>query len=186
MVRPVPRLHASSTPPGEGIHLIVDSTGLSIVGDGEWDAPKHGKSGTRDWKKLHLGVNGSGVIVAQPLAGGHFDDATTAISLIDWVEGESADFTADAGYDAIAFYDSAGAHGTKAVVPPARAATVSRRRPRSSARDRTIKKVTEIGRRQWKTESDYHRQARVENAYFRYKSIIEDGPRDHAPGAQAA
>ena len=29
-------------PPGEGIHLVLDSTGLSIVGAGEWAAAKHG------------------------------------------------------------------------------------------------------------------------------------------------
>jgi hypothetical protein len=35
---------ASSKP----IHLIVDSTGLSIVGEGEWGAVKHGGSGRRN------------------------------------------------------------------------------------------------------------------------------------------
>ncbi len=48
------------------IHLIVDSTGLSIVGEGEWAAAKHGERGRRGWKKLHLGVDRSGVIVAEP------------------------------------------------------------------------------------------------------------------------
>jgi hypothetical protein len=33
-------------------------------------------------------------------------------------------------------------------------------------------RVKEIGRRQWKKESGYHRQARVENTFFRYKSIV--------------
>ena len=36
---------------GKGMHLIVDSTGLSIVGEGEWAATKHGRRGTRGWKK---------------------------------------------------------------------------------------------------------------------------------------
>ncbi len=44
--------------PSKGpIHLIVDSTGLSIVGEGEWAAVKHGSRGQRGWKKLHLGVD---------------------------------------------------------------------------------------------------------------------------------
>jgi hypothetical protein len=47
-------------PPNEPLHLIVDSTGLSIVGEGAWAAVKHGGRGTRDWKKLHFGVDGSG------------------------------------------------------------------------------------------------------------------------------
>ena len=44
-------------PPGEGIHLVLDSTGLSIVGAGEWAAAKHGGCGRRGWRKLHLGVD---------------------------------------------------------------------------------------------------------------------------------
>ena len=61
-------------PRHEGLHLIVDSTGLSIVGAGEWAAVKHGGRGTRGWKKLHLGVDRSGVIVAQALTDGHHAD----------------------------------------------------------------------------------------------------------------
>src|SRR5829696_1744818 len=49
------------------MHLIVDSTGLSVVGEGEWAAAKHGGRGIRGWKKLHLGVDGAGVIVAHAL-----------------------------------------------------------------------------------------------------------------------
>ena len=40
-------------PAGAGLHLLVDSTGLSIVGEGEWAAVKHGGRGRRGWKKLH-------------------------------------------------------------------------------------------------------------------------------------
>ena len=54
-------------PAGVGLHLIVDSTGLSIVGEGEWAAAKHGGRERRGWKKLHLGVDRSGVIVARAL-----------------------------------------------------------------------------------------------------------------------
>ena len=44
-------------PPGEGLHLVLDSTGLSIVGAGEWAAAKHGGRGRRGWRKLHRGVD---------------------------------------------------------------------------------------------------------------------------------
>jgi IS5 family transposase len=69
-------------PTGKGLHLIVDSTGLSIVGEGEWARAKHGIRGTRGWKKLHLGVDRSGVIIAHALTEATVDDATTAIELI--------------------------------------------------------------------------------------------------------
>jgi transposase len=162
---------------GDGpIHLIVDSTGLSIVGQGEWAAAKYGGRGRRGWKKLHLGVDRSGVIVAEALTAGDVNDAKAAHFLLDEVQCDITSITADAAYDTLAIYDAAAERDTQVVVPPSKSATRSRqRRSRSSARDRTIMKVKEIGRRQWKNESGYHRQARVENTFFRYKTII--GPR---------
>ena len=51
-------------------------------------------------------------------------------------------------------------------------------------RDRTILAVKETGRRRWKQMSGYHGQARVENAFFRYKSIIGDGLRACSPAGR--
>ena len=73
--------------PGTSLHLIVDSTGLSIVGEGEWAAATHGGRGRRGWRKLHLGVDGSRVIVACALTEPTADDAITGISLVDEVDG---------------------------------------------------------------------------------------------------
>jgi IS5 family transposase len=176
-------------PVNEPIHLIVDSTGLSIVGEGECAAAKHGGrgSGRRGWKKLHIGVERSGIIVAGALTDGSADDAKTALDLLDEIEGEITSVTADAAYDTIAIYDASDARGAEVVVPPAKSSTRSgRRRSRSSARDRTIMRVREIGTRQWKKESGYHRQARVENTFFRYKSIVGDRLRARHPKSQEA
>jgi hypothetical protein len=171
----------------EPIHLVVDSTGLSIVGEGEWAAAKYGGRGRRGWKKLHLGVDRTGMIVAQALTHGSADDAKAALDLIDSIEGDIESLTADAAYDTLAIYDASAARGTEVVIPPARSATRSRqRRFRSSARDRTIMRVKEIGRRRWKIESGYHHQARVENTFFRYKSIIGDRLRARHPTSQEA
>ena len=117
-----------------GLHLIIDSTGRSIAGAGEWATAQHGGRGTRGWKKLPVGVDHTGVIVAHALT-----DAT---------------------------------------------ARVSRRRPRSSARDHTITTVKSIGRRRWKQTSRDQQHARVENAFFRYTSIIGEGLRARTPGGR--
>ena len=171
-------------PAGAGLHLIVDSTGLSIVGEGEWAAAKHGGRGRRGWKKLHLGVDRSGVIVARALTEASVDDATTGITLIEATDGALGRVTADAAYDTIGFYEAAGARGATVVVPPTRTAHVSRYGPRSGARDRTILAVKERGRRRWKKTSGYHGQARVENAFFRYTSIIGDSLRACSPAGR--
>jgi IS5 family transposase len=171
--------------PAKGpIHLIIDSTGLAIGGEGEWAATKHSGRGQRGWNKLHLGVDRSGVIVAHTLTEATVDDATTGIGLIEALDADIARVTADGAYDTIAFYETAAARGATVVVPPNKTARVSRRRPRSSARDRTIRKMKKIGRRRWKKEVGYHRQARVENAFFRCKSIIGGSLRARSPGGR--
>ena len=164
------------------LHLIVDSTGLSIIGEGEWAAVKHGGRGKRAWKKLHLGVDRSGAIVAEVPTDGDAHDSKTALDLIDEID-DVASFTADAAYDAIVIYDAATARGAKVIVPPKKTATGSKR---PTARDRTVRRVRKLGRCQWKKESGYHQQARVENTFFRYKSIIGDRLRARHPKSQEA
>ena len=86
-------------PATDPIHLIVESTDLSIVGQGAWAAATHGGHGERRWKKLYLGVDQSGVIVAQALTDAHVDDATTVVDLIPVIDGAISRVTADARYD---------------------------------------------------------------------------------------
>ena len=102
-----------------GLHLIIDSTGLSIAGEGEWAAAKHGGRGTRGWKKLHVGVDHTGVIVAHTLTEATVDDATTGVELIEAVIADITGVTGDAAYDTVAFYDAASVRGATVVVPPA-------------------------------------------------------------------
>ncbi len=116
----------------------------------------------RGWKKLHLGVDRTGMIVAAILTDWNANDGKTALDLIDEVKCDITSITADTAYDTLAIYTASAARGADVVVPPSRSATRSRqRRSRSSVRDRTIMRVKEIGRRQRNRESGCHQQARV-------------------------
>ena len=65
------------------IDLIVDSTGLKILGRGEWNAHKHKTSQKRrDWRKLHIGVDAKGFIVAAELTASSRDDASTLPDIV--------------------------------------------------------------------------------------------------------
>ena len=43
-------------PSTSALHLLVDSTGIKAMGEGEWSCRKHGASRTRQWCKVHLGI----------------------------------------------------------------------------------------------------------------------------------
>ena len=126
------------------------------------------------------------MIVAQVLTEGNADDAKTALDLIDAIDGDLSSLPADVAYDTVALYEAASARGANVIVPPTKTAAVSRNKPRSTARDQTIRRVKEVGRRRWKKESGYHRQGTVENAFFRYKSIIGEHLRARSPGGQTS
>ena len=99
------------------IYLIVDSTGLKILGSGEWNAHKYKASKKRrDWRKLHIGVDDEGFIVAAELTASSGDDASALPDLLDQIEDPIRRFTADGAYDHRSIYDRVGAAGTEDVV----------------------------------------------------------------------
>ena len=167
------------------IHLIVDSTGLEIVGQGQWAAVKHGGKGIRGWRKLHLGVDATGVIVAEKMTDSTIDDAAVVGDLLDQIDDDVERFTADGAYDMRLVYEALTAHGATVVVPPSKTAVMSgSSTPAARARDATVLRVRDVGRRRWKKESGYHRQATVENAFFRYKRLLGGRLRARQPDAQ--
>ena len=173
-------------PPGEGLHLVRDSPGLSIVGAGEWAAATHGGRGRRGWRKLHRGVDQSGVIRVHTLTEATGEAATTALDLLTAVEGPLVRVTADAASDTVAVYETATARGAKSSSHRPRRRTylaTARSRP---AQDRTVTVVKQLGRRRWKQVSGSHRQGRVENTCFRDTSIIGDGLRARSPAGQGS
>ena len=104
--------------------------------------------------------------------------------LLKQLDGGIDTFTADTAYDARAVYAAARKRGAMVVIPPTKAAR-ARTRPRCPDRELTVARVGEIGRRRWKKEAGYHQQARVENAFFRYKSVIGGRLRARHPKAMA-
>ncbi|WP_371926493.1 transposase [Chromobacterium sp. IIBBL 290-4] len=39
------------------LHLLVDSTGIKMMGEGEWKLKKQGADCRRQWHKLHLSID---------------------------------------------------------------------------------------------------------------------------------
>ena len=166
----------------EPIQLVIDSTGLKVLGDGEWHAHKHKTSNKRrSWRKLHLAVDGNGFIVASRLTKSSVDDAAVGATMLDEFEATIERFTADGAYDTRAMYDAlaaTGMPGLKIVIPPKRTAVAD---PRAEGawrqRNEALERIAEVGRRQWRRESGAHRQAGAENGMYRYKRIIGDSLR---------
>ncbi len=165
------------------IHLVVDSTGLKVFGAGEWSCRKHGKRKLRrGWRKLHIGVDGGGFIVAGELTKSDIDDASMVPKLLESIDVKVRRFTGDGGYDQRLVYDNVARAGTEdvvVVVPPRRAATPDKRAEGVwSQRNTHLERIKEIGRQAWLKESGYRQQARVSvSDCGRNSSRFNDGRR---------
>ncbi len=70
----------------EPLHLLIDSTGVKIHGEGEWLDQKHGVRSRRRWRKLHLAVDAdTQEIVAVELTPDDVGDVSTLPDLLDQV-----------------------------------------------------------------------------------------------------
>ncbi len=125
-------------PPGESLHLVLDSTGLSLVAAGEWAAATHGGCGRCGWRKLHRGVDQSGVIRVHMRTEKTGDDATTAVDLRTAVEGPLVRVTADAASATVAVDETATVAEAASSHRPGRQTSLvtARGRPRGIGRSR--------------------------------------------------
>ena len=167
-----PRVAAGSGP----VHLVLDSTGLQLFGQGEWDAEKHGRA-KRQWLKLHLAVDAtSGEIAAHVLTDGNADDAAQVPALLGQAEGTIASVTADGAYDGEPTYAAAARQRDPppdVVIPPRASAVPSCDDPaKQSPRDRHIQLIAEHGRMAWQKATGYGRRSLGETAIGRYKHLI--------------
>jgi transposase len=157
----------------EPLHLLIDSTGLKIYGEGEWLDQKHGIRSRRRWRKLHLGVDANThEIVAVELTPDDVGDVSEVPDLLDQIDAEVASVTADGAYDGEAVYDAvAERHPSATVIIPPRATSVAGETT-ATQRDQHLAMIDEHGRMGWQRRSGYNQRSLVETAMFRYKTII--------------
>jgi hypothetical protein len=159
------------------VHLVIDSTGLKLFGQGEWNEEKHGRT-RRSWRKLHLALDAdTGELVARVLTGNDLDDAGQTPVLLEQVDAEIASVTADGAYDGEPVYQAVASRQPDkppdVIIPPrSSAAPGASTDDAPSQRDRHIRAIAEKGRMAWQKATGYGRRSLIETAIGRYKSII--------------
>jgi DDE family transposase len=171
------------------LHLVLDSTGLKVYGEGEWKVRQHGYSKRRTWLKLHLAVDPqTHEIQAAMVTDPGVTDAETVPALLEQVEDPIESAAGDGAYDRQMVYDALESRSARAVVPPRRDAKVKRHGNSSGprlARDENLRRIRRVGRKAWKEESGYHERSLAETAMFRMKTIFGDGMASRSPAQPA-
>ena len=166
----------------EPVHLVIDSSGLKVYGEGEWKVRAHGVSKRRTWRKLHLAVDEkSGQILAQRLTDKETDDASQLADLVAQGQKTVARVSkvgADGSYDTFDTYQYLIKAQIEPIIPPRMNAAwwvdqhdVLLDHPRNRALVQIDQGGLNANRKQWKLDSGYHRRSKAENAFFRWKTI---------------
>tara|TARA_R110000782_G_scaffold247969_1_gene334841 strand:+ start:155 stop:1087 length:933 start_codon:yes stop_codon:yes gene_type:complete len=148
------------------LHLLIDSTGIKVEGEGEWNARKHGGPKRRVWRKIHLGIDEQTLEVrAVEITGSHIGDAPVLPDLLNQIPADETigSVTADGAYDTRKCHDAIAGRGAHAVIPPRKNAqpwkTVT---AGAVARNEALRASKYLGRAIWRNWSGYHRRSRVE------------------------
>ena len=159
----LPRRHTK-----EPLHLVVDSSGVKVYGEGEWKTLLHGRARRRKWLKVHIAVDErSNEIVSVHVSGNEVADGDVLCELLGQVEGKIEKVIADKAYDRRKCY----------AVIKEKGAVIWRhgnRKGERDLRDENLREIRRVGLRRWKEESGYYRRSKVEVAFFRKKMIFSE------------
>ena len=157
------------------VDLVLDSTGLTFYGAGEWERLKHGEK-RRAWRKLHLAVDaGTGEILAFELTNSDTADPVMAGPLVAAAGGRIRSVTADGAYDGMPVYQAVrnarpARSPPRIVIPPSAPSIPLPNTPHGGTeRERHAAEIAAGGRMAWQKAHGYGRRSLAETAVFRLK-----------------
>jgi hypothetical protein len=159
---------------GHVAHLVFDSTGLKVYGEGEWKVRTHGKDKRRKWKKLHLAVDTqTHQIVGHLLTGAKAHDGEKLKPLLRNVKKVGRGY-GDGAYDQHQCYQILAAKGARPVIPPRKNAKPSQIvwTEAEQWRNLNVNACEALGRKEWKVGVGYHRRSLAETHVGRFKQIF--------------
>jgi len=160
-----------------GLHLLVDSTGIKMLGEGEWKTKKHGADYRRQWRKVHLGIDAATLeIRAIEVTDNATGDAPILPCLLDQipVDESVASVSGDGAYDTKGCHEAIAQRGAQAIIPTRKNAKPWKdQRPGAKARNDILAATRRLGRKIWKKWSGYHQRSLVETKMRCFKLLGE-------------
>lgn len=147
------RLHCQ----GPARHIVIDSTGLKVFGEGEWKVRKHGQDKRRIWRKVHLAVDADTHEIVS--AHGSLDsvhDSEVLPTLLNPLRRKIKQVSADGAYDTKDCYKILINKGIEPCIPPRKNAVLwEDGHPRNQA----VEALKADRLEDWKQETGYHERS---------------------------
>ncbi|RGE40951.1 IS5 family transposase [Comamonas testosteroni] len=164
-------------PSTTALDLLVDSTGIKFLGEGEWKCKKHGAEYRRQWRKVHLAIDARTLdIRAIEVTDNGTGDAPMLPELLSQIPPDEpiASVGGDGAYDTKACHAAIALRNAQAIIPPRKNARAWKgTQAGASSRNEALRACQRLGRRIWKKWSGYHRRSLVETKMNCFKRLGE-------------
>ena len=161
----------------EGLHLLVDSTGIKMLGEGEWKRKKHGADYRRQWRKVHMGIDAQTLeIRAFEVTDNAEGDAPMLPELLSQIPADEVilSVSGDGAYDTKGCHAAIAARGAAAIIPTRKNGQPWKENTAGAkARNEILRATRHLGRTIWKKWSGYHRRSLVETKMRCFKLLGE-------------
>jgi len=158
-----------------GLHLLIDSTGMKFLGEGEWKTKKHAAERRRQWRKVHIGIDEDNLQVrAIVVTTNDVGDSPVVPELLKQIPVDEpiTSLTGDGAYDTKTVYEACHERHILLIIPPCKRAQM-RKGAAFATRNEAIKACRRLGRSVWKEWSGYHRRSLVETKMNCIKKLGE-------------
>ena len=160
-----------------GLHLLIDSTGVKMLGEGEWKTKKHGADYRRQWRKGHLGIDAQTLeIRAIEITDNAIGDAPMLPELLAQIPEDEPlhSVSADGAYDTKACHEAIASRHGAAIIPTRKNAKPwADEKAGAQARNEILRATRRLGRSIWKKWSGDHRRSLVETKMGCFKRLGE-------------
>ena len=162
---------------GGPLNLLVDSTGIKFLGDGEWQARKHGVQGRRQWRKVHLAMDpATSDIRAVEFTPSRDGDSPVLPELLDQVPQDEpiGTVTADGAYDTRRCHTAVLEREAVPIIPIRKNGRPWKDDgPAARVRNEILRATRHYGRAFWKRWTGYHIRSRIEAKIRCFKAFGE-------------
>ncbi len=159
-------------------HVVsLDSTGLKIHGQGEWNRKKHSQKDRREWVKMHLAVdNKSMQIMAVESTADDLHDCEVFDTLIDSIPEQIDKVLADGAYGTIGAYKKCNEQDIELIARPKNSDVVNQKstEPYILQRNKQVAYYQEKGIYAWANKNGYWDRNRAETTMSRYVTTFTD------------
>lgn len=157
--------------------VILDSSGMKVVGEGERKVKIHGRGRPRKWVKVHIAIDAvTQEIVAEITTESNVGDSRMTEALLSQIPNRPSKVIADGGYDCRQAREAIKRQKAVPLIPPPKN---GRYKGVGDERDNAILEILGLGndraaRTLWGKLTGYNRRVLVESAFSSLKRLFGD------------